>query len=110
VIIGVKQDETFGPTLLFGMGGVLVELLEDVSLRVLPVDRDELMGMIREIRGYRILTGARGSAPKDIDSLVDILLKLSRLAQDFEQIREIDLNPVMSYPEGCLALDARFIL
>jgi len=110
VIIGVKQDQTFGPTLLFGMGGVLAELLEDVSLRVVPVDRSDLMGMVREIRGYKVLTGARGSAPKDIDSLVDALLKLSQLAQDFDQIREIDLNPVMNYTEGCLALDARFIL
>jgi acetate---CoA ligase (ADP-forming) len=110
VIFGVKQDETFGPTLLFGMGGVLANLLEDISLRVVPVDNSDLLGMIREIRGYKVLTGARGGAAKDIESLVENLLKLSQLAQDFEQIREIDLNPVMSYTEGCLALDARFIL
>ncbi len=110
VIFGIKQDATFGPVLLFGLGGVFAELIEDVSLRVLPVDRTDVVEMIQEIRGYEALTGARGTSPKDIDSLVDHLLSLSQLAQDFQQISEIDLNPVISYENSCLALDARFIL
>lgn len=110
VIFGVKQDQTFGPTILFGMGGVMAELIEDVSLRVTPMDRNDVLEMVQEVKGYKILTGARGRTYTDIDCLVDNLLKLSQLAQDFEQIREIDLNPVMIYAHGCLALDARFII
>ncbi|MDX9786318.1 MAG: acetate--CoA ligase family protein [Desulfobacterales bacterium] len=110
VILGVKQDPTFGPTLLFGMGGVLAELMEDISLRIAPVDRSEVEEMIREIKGYRVLAGVRGRKSKDIGCLADNLLKLSALAQDMASIKEIDLNPVMSYEEGCMALDARFIL
>ena len=110
VIFGIKQDATFGPVLLFGLGGVFAELIEDVSLRVLPVDRTDVVEMIQEIRGYEALTGVRGTSPRDIDSLVDHLLSLSQLAQDFQQISEIDLNPVISYENSCLALDARFIL
>ncbi len=110
VILGIKQDATFGPVLLFGLGGIFAEMIEDVSLRVLPVDRTDVVEMIREIRGYEVLTGARGTSPKDVDSLVDLLLSLSQLAQDYEQIKEIDLNPVISYENGCRALDARFIL
>ena len=110
VILGIKQDATFGPVLLFGLGGIFAEMIEDVSLRVLPVDRTDVIEMIQEIRAYEALTGARGTSPRDIDSLADLLLSLSQLAQDFQQIKEIDLNPVISYENGCLALDARFIL
>jgi acetyltransferase len=110
VIFGIKQDATFGAVLLFGLGGIFAELIEDVSLRILPVDRTDVVEMIREIRGYEALAGVRGTSPKDIDSLVDQLLSLSQLALDFQQIKEIDLNPVISYENGCLALDARFIL
>ena len=110
VILGLKQDATFGPVLLFGLGGIFAEMIEDVSLRVLPVDRTDVVEMIQEIRGYEALTGIRGTSAKDVDSLADLLLSLSQLAQDFQQIKEIDLNPVISYGNGCLALDARFIL
>jgi acyl-CoA synthetase (NDP forming) len=110
VILGVKQDATFGPVLLFGLGGIFAELIEDVSLRILPVDRTDVVEMIHEIRAYGALTGARGTPAKDIDSLVDQLLNLSQLAQDFQQIKEIDLNPAICYQNGCLVLDARFIL
>ena len=110
VILGIKQDATFGPVLLFGLGGIFAEMIEDVSLRVLPVDRTDVVEMIQEIRGYEALTGIRGTSPKDVDSLADLLLSLSQLAQDFQEIKEIDLNPVISYENGCLALDARFIL
>jgi acetyltransferase len=110
VIIGIKQDATFGPVLLFGLGGIFAELIEDVSLRVLPIDRTDVVEMIHQIRGYEALAGARGSTPKDIDCLADQLLNLSQVAQDFHQVKEIDLNPLISYESGCLALDVRFIL
>ena len=100
VMFGMKQDSTFGPTLLFGMGGVWAELLEDVSLRVAPVERFDVEAMVREIRGYKLLAGARGKMPKDIDWLVDHLFKFSRLAEEVGGIKEIDFNPVMIYPEG----------
>lgn len=91
------------------MGGILAELIEDISIRIAPVNRSDVMEMIKETKGCKILMGARGQTPKDIDSLADTLLKLSRLGRNMAQIREIDLNPVMSYQDGCLVLDARFI-
>lgn len=110
VIFGIKQDQTFGPALLFGMGGILAELIKDISILIAPVDRSEVNEMIRRIKGYKVLTGMRGQKSVDIDSLADNLLKLSQLALDVPQIMEIDLNPVLSYEDGCLALDARFVL
>lgn len=110
VIFGVTQDPTFGPALLFGMGGIFAELIEDISIRIVPVDRNDVNQMIRSTKGYKLLAGARGQKTKDIDSLAENLLNLSKLAQDLPLIKEIDLNPIMSYEVGCLALDARFIL
>ncbi|MDX9788009.1 MAG: acetate--CoA ligase family protein [Desulfobacterales bacterium] len=110
VILGVKQDRSFGPTMLFGMGGIFAELMEDISIRIAPINRNDAIEMIKEIKGYGILSGVRGRKPKDVDSLADILLKLSVLAQDFKEIKEIDMNPVMVHETGCLALDVRFIL
>jgi acetyltransferase len=109
VIFGARQDKTFGPVLMFGLGGIFTEVLGDVSLRVLPAERRDIVEMIRETKGYRALKGARGREPSDIESLVVNLLNLAQLAQDFEEIKEIDLNPVLSYAQGCKVLDARFI-
>lgn len=110
VILGVNQDETFGPTLLFGLGGVFAEFLKDVSLRVVPLNRNEVMGMIQEVKGFKALTGARGQKPVDLDVLADNLLSLAQLARDFTQIKEIDLNPVLVNSEGAWVLDVRFLL
>ena len=104
------QDDTFGPTLLFGLGGVFGELLKDVSLRVVPLDRNEVMEMIQEVKGVKALTGARGRKPVDLDVLADNLLNLAQLARDFKDIREIDLNPVLINSEGAWVLDVRFLL
>jgi acyl-CoA synthetase (NDP forming) len=109
VIFGARQDNTFGPVLMFGLGGIFTEVLGDVSLRVLPAERRDIVEMIQETRGYRALKGARGREPSDIESLVVNLLNLAQLVQDFEEIKEIDLNPVLSYAQGCTVLDARFI-
>lgn len=112
VILGGKQDPVFGPVILFGLGGIFVEALEDVVWRVAPIDLNEAGRMIHEIRGHKILSGMRGARPWDVDGIADALVKLSQLLNDFSTIKEIDINPVMvgSKGEGAQALDARVIL
>lgn len=109
-IIGMVRDAQFGPTIMFGMGGVYVELFRDVSFRVAPFDREVALDMIKETRGYRVLQGMRGETRKDISSLVELLVQVSRLAAMYPQIREIDLNPVRVYEKGYNILDARILL
>lgn len=112
VIIGVTQDPSFGPTLMFGLGGIWVEVLEDVSFRLPPISDEEAHKMIQEIKGYTTLIGARGGSPADIDALSDVLQKTSQLVMEIDQISEIDLNPVfvLDEGEGAKAADARIIL
>jgi len=108
-IVGVKRDEQFGPVVLFGLGGIFVEVLEDVAMRVAPLSRRDAEEIVRSVRGYPLLTGARGRAPADVDALVDLLLNVSGMAMDLrERVAELDLNPVRVLPEGrgVLALDA----
>jgi len=109
VILGGKRDSTFGPILLFGLGGIFVEVLEDVVWRVAPVTRDEARGMIRSIKGGKILAGVRGERAYAEDALEDMLLRLSQMLVDFPVVQEIDINPVMVFSrgEGALVLDAR---
>lgn len=112
MIIGARYDPDFGHVVLAGLGGVLVEVLSDVALRVAPFGRATAEAMLRELRGYRVLTGVRGEAPADLPALVAVIEAVTRLVSDFPEIREIDLNPVrvMTAGEGCLALDARMLL
>jgi acyl-CoA synthetase (NDP forming) len=112
VIIGTLQDPSFGPTLMFGLGGILVEVLKDVSFRLAPVSAEDAREMIQEIKGFSILKGIRGEPLADIQALVDILQKVGRLASEFEEISEIDINPVFVFEEGrgAMAVDARLIL
>ncbi len=108
-ILGVTRDPVFGPVVLFGLGGILTEVLEDVSLRVAPFDREEALSMIHEIRGVKVLQGARGAPPADVDALADALVALSRFAAAHaDDLETLDLNPVVALPEGrgCIALDA----
>lgn len=101
VIAGINRDPQFGPTIMFGLGGIFVEVLEDISLRLLPITRRDAEEMIREIKGYKILQGVRGQPPRDLDALIDTLLKVSRMAEDLEeQIAEMDLNPIMVFETG----------
>jgi len=101
VIIGMSKDPTFGPTIMLGLGGIFVEILKDVSLRVLPITRQDAEEMIREIKSYEILKGARGKPKADPEAITDILLKVSALSMDLgDSISEIDLNPVIILPEG----------
>ncbi len=101
VIIGVKHDQVFGPALVFGLGGIFVEIFEDVATRVAPLNEKDAREMIEEIRGKALLHGFRGGSPKDVDALVDILMKVSRMAVELEgSYREIDINPLVVFEEG----------
>jgi acyl-CoA synthetase (NDP forming) len=110
VIVGAKRDPQFGPTVLFGLGGIFVEVFRDVSIRVAPVDRATAMDMIDDVRGYAVLKGARGGKPADLEALAGIIVAASRLMMEREEILELDLNPVMAYGKGALAVDARVLL
>ncbi len=110
VVIGMTKDPTFGPALMFGLGGIFVEVLEDVAFRIAPISLNDAYEMIEEIKSYKILTGVRGREPVDIDALADILQKVSDLVIDYPEINQLDLNPVIVYPEGAKVVDARMIL
>jgi acyl-CoA synthetase (NDP forming) len=110
VIIGVSKDAQFGPVLMFGLGGILVEILRDVSFRIVPLTRKDAASSIREIKGYPLLEGFRGSEAVDVSSLEDLLLKISDFAEQYPEIKELDLNPIFAYHDGNLAVDARIIL
>jgi acetyltransferase len=109
-IIGMVRDAQFGPTIMFGMGGVFVELFKDVSFRIAPFDEKVALDMIKETKGYRLLHGLRGEKQKDMASLVELLLQVSQLAARYPQIKEIDLNPIRVYENGYSVLDARILL
>jgi acetyltransferase len=110
VIVGMNRDPQFGPILLFGLGGVLVEVFRDVSLRHLPLSGDEARSMVREIRGYRVLAGYRGQPAVDEDALANCILKVAEIAEKHPEIQELDLNPVLAYPDGIAVVDARVIV
>jgi acyl-CoA synthetase (NDP forming) len=110
LIIGMTTDPQFGPALMFGIGGILVELLEDVSFRIAPITDYDAKEMIHEIKGFPILNGYRGKPKADIDAIVQTLLKISDLVVKHEDINEMDLNPVFIYEKGLICVDARIIL
>jgi len=109
VILGMNRDEQFGPMVMFGLGGITVELFRDVSLRLLPIDRDDALEMIHEIKAAPLLKGYRGQQKIDVEALADALLNLAQIAQDHPDIVEIDLNPAFAYPEGLVVVDARIL-
>ncbi len=110
VIIGMSKDAQFGPLLLFGMGGIYVEVLKDVTFRVAPISRQEAIEMIQEIRSFPLLKGVRGEKPSDLDAAVDALLRVSQLVTDFPEIVELDVNPLVIHEHGAVAVDMRIIL
>jgi acetyltransferase len=110
IILGAKRDPSFGPVVLFGLGGIYVEILEETSLRVAPINRSEAEEMISELKATQILKGIRGERPLDIEALVENLLRLSQLMMDFPEIEGIDINPVKVLEKGAVALDARIVL
>jgi len=109
LILGMNRDPQFGPVLLFGLGGVTVELFRDVVMRLLPVTREEALDMLNEIKGAPLLKGFRGQRTISETALVEGLLKLAQIAEEQEDIVEIDLNPVFAYPEGMVVVDARIL-
>ena len=109
VIVGFSDDPQFGPVILFGLGGVFVEVLKDVALRVAPLSRADAEEMIREVKGFPLLDGARGRPKADVDALADLLMNISRMAVELRgRVAEFDLNPVRVRPagQGAVALDA----
>ena len=110
VIVGSTKDPTFGQTIMFGLGGIFVEVLKDVSFRLVPITRTDAVEMIKEIRSYKILEGARGMPEADQEALVDILLKTSRMLMECPEIVELDMNPVLVYERSAKIVDARVIL
>lgn len=109
-IIGMIKDRQFGPVIMFGLGGIFVEVMKDVSFRVAPVGEEDIDEMIKEVKGYKILTGIRGEKPKDIETIKNILSKLSQIAVDNPEIEEIDLNPVIVHEKGASIVDSRIII
>jgi acyl-CoA synthetase (NDP forming) len=110
VIIGMSKDAQFGPVLMFGLGGVLVEILKDVSFRIVPLAKRDAKEMIREIKGYPLLEGYRGSEPVDVFNLENLILKVSSFVEQHPEVKELDLNPIFAYKDGAVAVDARVIL
>jgi acetyltransferase len=110
IIIGVVRDPSYGPVLMFGLGGVLVEILKDVVFRSLPLTEEDARSMLNEIRAAQIFEGVRGAKPTDKEALVRLMLGISRLCTAFPEIAELDLNPVLAYPKGVGVLDARILL
>jgi acetate---CoA ligase (ADP-forming) subunit beta len=109
VIIGVKKDPQFGNVVIFGLGGIFVEVMKDVSFRVCPITKKDALDMIKEIKSYKILEGIRGEKGVNIEKLADIILKISELASK-EKINEIDLNPIMVNENDAVVVDARFLI
>ena len=110
VIIGGLRDPQFGPAVMFGLGGIFVEIYKDVSFRIAPLEEYDAIDMIHEIKGSKILKGFRNTESLDITSLAQTILKVSNIMVSIEEIKEIDLNPVLVYPKGVKAVDARIIL
>lgn len=110
VIVGMTRDPSFGPLLMFGLGGVMVELMKDVSFRLAPLTARDASAMIREIKGYPLLDGYRGQHAADTATLEQIILKVADFVLDHPEIKELDLNPIFAYPDGAIAVDARFVI
>jgi acyl-CoA synthetase (NDP forming) len=110
VIVGAIKDPQFGQTLMFGLGGIFVELLKDVTFRIAPLTREDAHEMITKVKAYPLLTGYRNTPPADIDAIINALLNTSKLVMEHPEIKELDLNPIITYEKGAKTVDARIIL
>lgn len=110
VIVGVSKDPQFGPVVMFGLGGIFVEVLKDVAFRIIPLEPRDARQIIREINGFAVLEGVRGQPPADLDALESLILKISTFIEAHPEIEELDLNPVFAYSDGCIAVDARIVV
>lgn len=107
VIAGAVKDEQFGVVVMFGTGGVAVELMKDVSFRLAPIDRTEALEMMAEVKGFPLLTGFRGDTIKDVFAIADVLVKLAEIVEKTDGLKELEINPLMVYEQGIMAVDAR---
>lgn len=110
VIVGMTTDPQFGPVIMFGLGGILVEVMKDVSFRVVPLEERDATLMIDEIQGKAILDGVRGQPPADRGAIKDALLRVSEFVEQNPDVQELDLNPMLVYPDGAIAVDARIVI
>jgi acyl-CoA synthetase (NDP forming) len=110
VIVGGIRDSQFGPSVMFGMGGIFTEVYKDVAFRVAPIDKIDALNLIQELRGSKILEGIRGQPAADLDALVDVLIDVSSLMSQHSAISQLDLNPVIAYHDGVCAVDTRIVL
>jgi len=110
VIVGMSKDPQFGPVMMFGLGGILVEVLKDVAFRIVPLEPKDAREMVREIKGFPVLEGVRGQPPADVAALEKLILRVSEFIEAHPEIEELDLNPVFAYPDGVLAVDARILI
>lgn len=109
-IIGMTKDPQLGSALMFGLGGIFVELLKDVTFGLLPLNRDEALKMIKSIKYYELIEGYRGEKPKDIEAIIDLIMKVAKLVEENQEIEEIDINPFFVYQKGLIIIDARIIV
>jgi acetyl-CoA synthetase (ADP-forming) len=110
LIVGINKDPQFGHVIMFGLGGIFVEIFKDVSLRIVPITEKDADEMMREIKAYPLLTGYRGRPPADIGKIRDVLLKISEFVEKNPKIKEIDVNPLFAYKDDIIAVDARVVL
>ena len=112
VILGIKKDPAFGAMVMFGIGGIFVEIFKDISFRIAPVDKSMALEMIHEIKASKLLTGARGALPADLNALTDAIEKISVLGANCPQIEELDINPLIVLEEGkgCFVADTKIVL
>jgi acetyl-CoA synthetase (ADP-forming) len=110
IIIGAVKDAQFGQTLMFGLGGIFVELLKDVTFRIAPITEQDAFEMISSVKAYPLLKGYRNAPPADIKAITELLLATSKLVMTHPEIKEVDLNPIMAYEKGAKTVDARIIL
>jgi acyl-CoA synthetase (NDP forming) len=110
VIVGGIRDSQFGPSIMFGVGGIFAEVYKDVAFRVAPIDRIDALNLMHEIRGAKILQGVRGEPAADTEALIKVLLNASALMMEHSSISQLDLNPVIAYPDGACAVDSRIVM
>ncbi len=110
VIVGMKRDANFGPLMMFGLGGIYVEVFKDVTFRIAPLSEEDAMDMIREIKAYKLLKGVRGEKPSDLNAIADVIMRLAQLSLEFPEISEMEINPLRVFEKGCSALDFKIIL
>ena len=110
VIIGMTRDHQFGPVVMFGLGGIAVEVLQDVAFRIAPLTKRDARAIIREVKGYPLLTGHRSTRPVDLEALAGVVETVSAFVDATPELAEMDLNPVLAYSDGAVAVDARMVL